>query len=714
MNRYFNILILALALLMGASSCKSVHLEEDQPSGYLIVNLQNDIIQTKAIEVPEEDMIFSIKVYKGTEEVASVEDHTTITEPIVLQTGTYKVVASYGDPEGAGFDSPCYQGETSVKILADKTTTADVICKLKNVKVTVELDQQILDNFSSYNVSVYSDQDKKLTFTGENLSQTGYVSATPGTLTWEITLVNLSGTTYTNTNTYEEVKAGDHYSLRFSLGENTGDGHGAIKVLVDCTVVESDVDLELDFSEKVQPSFSTNPEFELLDGAATMILNDATPKRITFDIPEGLKSLVLVLDDFSEGALHPFKWFELIGITEEELAGVPDGIDIVQHPALGGTSAEFEISGYLVDKEVNDYTVNLIAYDRYGQVADCSMLISVISDVDADMVSATPWAKFAVVKGKWFAKEQPSGLTFQYKSATDISFQELPLSAVTYDVATKTFTADIGNLQPETNYVVRAVSAKDKETREVEFRTKKAENLYNMGFDDWFKDGKVWRPYAEGASVPTWDSANDATASFAESKTVPETSHVISGTAVKMQSDYLVIAFAAGNLYTGKFGHVNGKGASLDWGTPFSSRPVALKGHYDYIPKAIDRAAGEYSHMMGTMDKCQIMCILTDWDQMFNINTTAGQFVDLENDEHIIALGKYESDVQTNGYVEFTIPLTYRNDRTPKYIVVVACSSYLGDYFTGGVGSTLYVDEFSFEYDVTKLTDAQKAQVNYK
>ena len=28
-----------------------------------------------------------------------------------------------------------------------------------------------------------------------------------------------------------------------------------------------------------------------------------------------------------------------------------------------------------------------------------------------------------------------------------------------------------------------------------------------------------------------------------------------------------------------------------------------------------------------------------------------------------------------------------------------ACASYLGDYFTGGVGSLLYVDEFEFVYD---------------
>ena len=81
----------------------------------------------------------------------------------------------------------------------------------------------------------------------------------------------------------------------------------------------------------------------------------------------------------------------------------------------------------------------------------------------------------------------------------------------------------------------------------------------------------------------------------------------------------------------------------------------------------------------------------------------------------IIAIGKMESPVSTNGFVEFTLPLEYRDlTRTPKYIVIACCSSYLGDYFTGSTDSLMYVDEFSFEYDITKLTPEQRAKVNYK
>ena len=65
----------------------------------------------------------------------------------------------------------------------------------------------------------------------------------------------------------------------------------------------------------------------------------------------------------------------------------------------------------------------------------------------------------------------------------------------------------------------------------------------------------------------------------------------------------------------------------------------------------------------------------------------------------IIAYAEKAIDESTDGYVEFTLPLVYRSFRTPRYVIVIACASYYGNYFTGGRGSVLYVDEFSFVYD---------------
>ena len=72
--------------------------------------------------------------------------------------------------------------------------------------------------------------------------------------------------------------------------------------------------------------------------------------------------------------------------------------------------------------------------------------------------------------------------------------------------------------------------------------------------------------------------------------------------------------------------------------------------------------------------------------------------LDFDNDPAIIGYGKLVFDHEMSEYEHFTLKIDYRNDRTPKYIVIVASSSSLGDYFTGGDGSILYLDEFSFLY----------------
>ena len=115
--------------------------------------------------------------------------------------------------------------------------------------------------------------------------------------------------------------------------------------------------------------------------------------------------------------------------------------------------------------------------------------------------------------------------------------------------------------------------------------------------------------------------------------------------------------------------------------------------------------------MEGAVDICQIQVFLTDWEGQFRINTNERVFVDVDNDPNIIAYGKIESNVNTstkdnlvNGYEPFTIKLDYRDlTRRPTMIVIVAAASKYGDYFTGGLGSTLYVDEFSFVYDPSEL-----------
>ena len=337
-------------------------------------------------------------------------------------------------------------------------------------------------------------------------------------------------------------------------------------------------------------------------------------------------------------------------------------------------------------------------------------------------VSAEPWAEFAVVTGKWLTDTKPEGLTFKYREYGTTGWIDADPAKVrlAVDETARTFAGDITGLRPETTYEFRAVSAVDVATNMsiVEFTTDKAGTIYNLGFDDWYQNGKIWYPFdmsKESIGRHTWDSANEGAATFIGSSTEP-TDDAVRGKAARLESKYAVIAFAAGNLYTGDFGAINGVGATLDWGVSFDSRPVALKGYYKYTPVKIDgNGVGDgMEAYKGQMDKCQIQIILTDWEEPILINTTEGKFVDFSAD-YIIAHGKLEDNNSSSDYQEFTIPLEYRTlTRRPTHIVICAAASYLGDYFTGGIGSTLFVDEFELVYDCGDLTDEEAAKVNYR
>ena len=97
------------------------------------------------------------------------------------------------------------------------------------------------------------------------------------------------------------------------------------------------------------------------------------------------------------------------------------------------------------------------------------------------------------------------------------------------------------------------------------------------------------------------------------------------------------------------------------------------------------------------MDNGFIQVLLTDWPAPYHINTVDETFVK-DDDPHIIGSARLLLTRDTGGYIRFNLPIEYRNDRTPKYVVIACTSSIGGDYFTGGDGSTLYLDEFKFVY----------------
>ena len=330
--------------------------------------------------------------------------------------------------------------------------------------------------------------------------------------------------------------------------------------------------------------------------------------------------------------------------------------------------------------------------------------------VDLEVSNVNAWCYSAVVSA---VSKGGDATRLEYKLASASSWTEITDKIVDGVKVT----AELSRLKAGTQYTVRVINGEEV-SDEYNFTTDTPTQLDNMNFDAWSQpDGKTWYPHAENQTNSPWGTANPGTSIMSANTTTPEYSHVHTpgGAAARMESLYVAVAFAAGNIFTGEFAEFSDMTAKLHWGTPFTSRPYSMKGYMDYSPKTVDQApdkismaggiANPYKDQMGKADHCQIMVALVaeaeieDEKGPYLVSSKKPGVPDLMNDSRVIAYGAIESDVDTNGeYVEFECVLDYRDDRKPSYIIVVACSSLHGDYFTGGVGSVLYVDDFEFVY----------------
>lgn len=303
--------------------------------------------------------------------------------------------------------------------------------------------------------------------------------------------------------------------------------------------------------------------------------------------------------------------------------------------------------------------------------------------VEMKVSSVQPWTYSAdvqaITKG-----DAASYLEYCVTGAAEwIKFDDIKLEG-------KNISATLTGLKEATSYQVR-VSNGTEASSPVEFSTSSAVQLANLNFDDWSKGNKY--PNAEGVDI--WDSANSSGAAV----TTSPVEDAVSGKAAMLETVTAFGMLAAGNIFTGSFVGLAGLGAELDWGTPFTARPSALKGYFKYSPKTIDKAKDPYKDKIGETDQCQILVALTDWDGPFRVNTNEKKFVDFDTDPGVIAYGVFNTSDNVTEYKEVRIPLEYRStERTPKYIVIAAAASRYGDYFTGGVGSVLHIDEFELEY----------------
>lgn len=716
MLRKLSVISVVLPLMLSLFACERVDVEVKQ-TGYLDISLQQDLTEYLVFKSEDtQETIFAVTIYDSDNNVvAAYDDHREIAgEPLELPVGTYKITASSVQNGAAAFDSPFYFGEQETVIRSNTMSDVTLTAYLANVKVTATFSDAIRSQFEEYILTVTNGEGTLIySNVDDTIDNVGYFSAT-GTLTWTLALRNIEGEEYeVLTDTYEDVLPRQHYNLQFDLQDEDAFGGSSLKVGIDDSTKDKTYNLLLDFEADVRPtvtaSFDMFQTFKYAEG-------ENVEAKFAIKVPGGFKSAVI---SHANSTLYgyglPYR-FSIMDLSfYDRTAYLNKGINVSEIKD-GHTSGEVDLSGFFAKLPIGKYQIRFEIDSNNGKSRTQYCNFEIAPSVEVDAVSATAWAEFAILSAKWYPDTRPEGITFQYRKQAANDWIDVDPMLVEADDAAKTYKAEIWSLDGGTSYVFRAVSALDKETKEKNFTTESAGTIPNMGFDMWYQSGKIWYPNENSGNF-YWDTANGGSDAVKVYPTSPEDSHVISGRAAKLESKSVtLVGLAAGNIYTGKFVKaimdLSDPGAELDWGVPFSSRPLALRGHLDYRPGTVN--VNNYAGMSGKTDIANIQVFLTDWSAPFRISTANGKFVEYDTDPCIIARGTADFN-KTEGYIEFTIPLTYKSTtRIPRYLVIAASASKYGDYFTGSTSSVMYVDEFSFVYDPSDLTEEELAIVKYK
>ncbi len=289
-------------------------------------------------------------------------------------------------------------------------------------------------------------------------------------------------------------------------------------------------------------------------------------------------------------------------------------------------------------------------------------------------------------------------------------------------------------VEPLTTYEIQAFCGD--EVSPVEIRTTEEERqLPNSSFEQWSQPAAPWLPYAsaaDGSAIdPFWGTGNNGATVLGEKYniTVPVTDLPpgVGGTyAAQLESRYVVVKLAAGNIFVGEFCGIRSLSHGIvNFGRPFTLRPTAMRLWVKYTRGQITKAneiaglpAGE-SLAVGDYDTGSIYIALGTWtkeeygygkdrEELFgtddcpvSIDTRDVKTFFNPEGKDVIGYGGVLLNESITEWKQITIPIDYRGvtDRKPTHVIVACSASRLGDYFTGSRESRMWVDDIELLYD---------------
>lgn len=652
-------LLAGVAFLTAACSQSDIDGNASEEMGTLRLSVNIGGSRADAYNALDRSIMRVYKIENGEEKlIRKYQPATEAPGDFYLVAGSYRIKVEAGDQSQATFTNKSYYGELDVDIEPQQTVLKEVVCPTTNIGVKVVFDQTILDKmdpgFKAYVSAI--DTFSKTEAENGSVPTLKYTENATGYYLLPEDVHNLSWGFYSSSTELGSVsktgviptpESGNLYTLTFKYSK-TPNGYLGITVQVD-----QDGEIHEDpFIFSPQPTIKG-------DGFDINSVIGFNTDDISFAVSsvQALSGISIKANDetiqvLSDGGIHEVE-FTMTDVAQAEGTGKAR----IATPGL----------------------TDLAVYDLWLNTADFQVIVT-----DPALTN---------VKVRYRERERlaESPAFGEWKTVTAVAGADY------------TYTAQAIDFAADRDYEYQLL-INDAETGEIHnFSAATGIQLPNAGFETW-TNSKTWYPCSAdeiGSNgmgtgyTGFWGTgnpgANAAGIVVTEPADDPRPGSTGSKSALlKTQSAFGVIA--AGNLFIGAFGGVH----NITKGDVYMGRPFTFNAR----PKAI---TFWYKGTVGSGDKARFFVCMGKWSSYHKIDTNdQSTFFDPSQESlpegPIYGHGDWLNDTSQSDWKKIVIPIKYRSDEKPNYLMVTASASYCGDYMEGNKESRMYIDDIEFVY----------------
>lgn len=743
MNKIIKYTLAAGAAFVGFAALQSCSLDEpfgNQGEGTLRMRLEINSDVTRA-ELDQEALAANCVVYISNEKglIRKYRGLENMPEQEVLRQGHYVAEAWTGDSVSASFDKKFYRCYQPFDVSAG-VNQVQLVCKIANVVASVNsstIDNSVIKDF---HVTVENSKGA-LEFTEENYADAkGYFmmpydeeGVRESTLKVTVSGKNIAGEPFTKERVINNVQSALEYviGVSYTPGETDPEGGGYITITID--------ERENIISDTV--AIFAAPSIEGVDfdiekqivGQPGQFSGDKVVKIQAFN---EIRSFTLQCIDMANLNL-PAQQIDLKTCTDEikatlNSAGIEWDKTLQDVPGYDGIVRQLsylrftkEYLNNLPERDT-EYIIRLTATDGSGKTTVQDLRIAVgdaaVKYDDPVMVEDAVNPNNLLALGAKSVELNVSltdanavnpGVRYREAGSTDWTTEPIQLTR-----ASVKGTVRLKNLKPGTRYEYQAV-AEGFESESKYFTTESVFTIPNASLEEWsdntekLADGKsssALIPNANGVRS-FWDTGNHGSNTMGVTLTQGSSDMLHSGfQSARLRSQFVGLGgsigkFAAGNLFAGTYLETQGTDGHLEFGRPYDgSHPSKMRVYCHYRPGTVQSNGKGDFLAQGATDEAQIYVALTSAPVEI-ITKKANRKLFDPNGEEVLAYGQVtltENFGPDGGLAELVIPIEYyAKARTvkPTHLVIVCSASKYGDYFNGGEGSLMYLDDFELIYE---------------